>query len=77
MLHWSSRRIKRTVFESLAGVCLKSKGYSRPTNLLGSSTNLTATQLKKRSKTAQSNRAQAYVAHFWKNHHIIFLLLGN
>ena len=47
----------------------KSKRHSPPTSFLGSSTNVPATRLERRSRTAQSNRTQGYVAHFRKNHH--------
>ena len=50
--------------------CSKSKLYSPPASLLDSSTYVLATRLERRSRTAQSNRTQGYVAHFR-------LLLGN
>ena len=53
----------------------KIKRHSPPVSLLGSSTNVPATRLERRSRTAQSNRTQVYVARFWKNHQR--LLLGN
>ena len=52
------------------GTRWKSKRQSPQASLLGSSTNVPATRLKKRSRTAQSNCIQGcYVAHFRKNHH--------
>ena len=53
----------------------KSKRHSPPAILLCSSTSVLTTRLERRSRTAQSNRTQGYVAHFRKNHHR--LLLGN
>ena len=53
----------------------KNKRHSPPASLSGSSTNLAETRLERRSRAAQSNRTQVYVAHFRKNHH--GLLLGN
>ena len=57
------------------GTRLKSKRHSPPASLLGSSTKVPATRLERRTRTAQSNRTEGYVAHFRKNHRI--LLLGN
>ena len=51
----------------------KSKRHSPPASLSGNSTNVPATRLEKRSRTAQGNRNQSYVAHFWKNHHRLLL----
>ena len=42
-----------------------SKRHPPPPSLLGSSTNVPATGLEKRLRTAQSNRTQGYAAHFW------------
>ena len=67
---------KKDQFRVLSrGACLKSKRHSPPASLFGSSTNVPATRLERRSRTAQSNCTQGYVAHFRKNHHT--LLLGN
>ena len=57
------------------GTRSKSKRHSQPSSLLGSSTNVPATRLERRSRTAKSNRIQGYVVHFRKKRHI--LPLGN
>ena len=57
------------------GTHLKSKRHFSPASPSGSSTNVSATRLERRSKTVQSNCTQSYVAQFQKNHH--GLLLGN
>ena len=44
------------------GACLKSKRHSPQASLSGSSTTVLATRLKRRSRTAQTNRTQGYVA---------------
>ena len=51
------------------------KQHSPPVNLLGSCTNMPTTCLERRSRTAQSNHTQGYVAHLRKNYHR--LLHGN
>ena len=45
------------------GTRLKSKRHSLPASLLRNPTNVLATRLERRSRTAQSNRTQSYVAH--------------
>ena len=45
------------------GTRSKSNQYSPPASLLDSSTNVSATRLERRSRTAQSIRTQGYVAH--------------
>ena len=55
------------------GTRSKSKRHFPPTSLLGSSTNMPATRLERRSRTAQSNRTQGYVAHYRKNHQRLLL----
>ena len=54
---------------------MKSKRHSPPASFLGSSTNVPVQNLERRSRTAQSNGTQGYVAHFRKNYHR--LLLGD
>ena len=55
------------------GTPSKSKQHSPLANLLGNSTNVPRTCLERRSKIAQSNRIQSYVAHFRKNRHRLLL----
>ena len=57
------------------GARLKSKRHSPPASFSGSFTNGPAIRLERRSKTAQSNRIQCYVAHFRK--HILLLVNWN
>ena len=59
------------------GTRSKSKRHSSPAKLSGSSTNVHATRLERRSRTAQSNRTQGCVAHFRKNHHRLLLCNWN
>ena len=53
----------------------KTKRHSLSASFLGSFTNVPATQLERPPRTALSNCAQGYVAHFRRNDHR--LLLGN
>ena len=67
---------KKDLFRVLGrGARSKSKRHSPQASLSGSSTNMPPTCLERRSRTAQNNRTQGYVAHFRKNHHR--LLLGH
>ena len=53
--------------------CSKEKRHSSAVSLSGSSINLPATSLKRRSRTAQSNFTQHNVAHFRKNRYRLLL----
>ena len=70
-----ARNNKNSVQVLGRGACSKSKRHFPPVSVLGSSANVPVTRLKRRSKTAHSNRTQGYVANFWINDHK--LLLGN